>query len=307
MRALVAVPSPPHVELGEAPEPQPLPHQALVAVRAFSLNLGETRNLGGRAPGEVPGWDVAGVVERAAADGSGPPAGARVVGILPPAGGGWAERAAVATASLAALPDAVSDAQAATLPVAGLTALKAFDIAGSVLGRRVLVTGASGGVGRFAIQLGRLAGAHVTALARRAEGLADLGAEVVVSDLDGEDTPFDVVVDAMGGATLGRAIGRLAPRGVAVSFAQTTPEPVAFSARDLFASSPGARLVGLYIFEELAHGQTGTRDFARLLELVADGRVQTQIGVELDWSRTGEAVEALLDRRVAGKAVLRVG
>ena len=69
--------------------------------------------------------------------------------------------------------------QAATLPVAGLTALRALELGGFVLGKRVAVTGASGGVGRFAIQLAKLAGAHVTAIARRTEGLAELGADEV--------------------------------------------------------------------------------------------------------------------------------
>ena len=307
MRALVASAAPPHVELGEAPEPEPLPHQAVVAVRAFSLNRGEVRALESRQAGTVPGWDVAGTIEQAAADGSGPPEGARVVGILPASGGGWAERAAVATTSLAVLPDAVSDVQAATLPVAGLTALKAFDVAGNVLGRRVLVTGASGGVGRFAVQLARLGGAHVTAFARRTEGLAELGAHEVRTELASDDSRFEVVIDAVGGAVLADAIAHLAPRGVVVNFAQTTSEPVSFSARDLFGAAPGATVRGLLIFEELDHGRTGTRDFARLLDLLADGRLDAQVDLELPWSETGRAVEALLDRRVAGKAVLTVG
>ena len=85
--------------------------------------------------------------------------------------GAWAELAAVGTDWLAELPDAVSFEQAAALPVAGMTALRALEVGGFVLGKRVLVTGASGGVGRFAIQLAKLAGAHVTAIARRTEGL----------------------------------------------------------------------------------------------------------------------------------------
>src|SRR6202008_775002 len=97
--------------------------------------------------GRTVGWDIAGVVERAAADGSGPPEGARVVGLVWT--GGWSERAAVPTRQLAELPDAVSFEQAATLPVAGLTALHALQIGGFCLGKRVLVIGASGGVGRF--------------------------------------------------------------------------------------------------------------------------------------------------------------
>src|SRR5947208_15398547 len=73
MRALVSSATPPHVELADVPDPQPLPHQALVSVRAISLNGGETRRLATLEPGAVTGWDLAGVVVHAAADGSGPP------------------------------------------------------------------------------------------------------------------------------------------------------------------------------------------------------------------------------------------
>ena len=85
--------------------------------------------------------------------------------------GAWAERVNVPADTLAPLPDAVTFEQAATLPVAGLTALRAYEQAGLLLGKRVAVTGASGGVGLFALQLARLSGAHVTAIARRGEGL----------------------------------------------------------------------------------------------------------------------------------------
>src|SRR5216684_4171766 len=98
--------------------------EVAVRVTAISLNRDETRRAVQQAePGWRPGWDFAGVVVTAAADGSGPRPGTRVVGILP--SGAWAERVNCRTHAVAALPDAVSDAQASTLPVAGLTALHA--------------------------------------------------------------------------------------------------------------------------------------------------------------------------------------
>ena len=94
-------------------------------VAAISLNRGEVRRAMSAEAGWRPGWDLAGTVERAARDGSGPPSGSRVVGFL--ASGAWAEAAAVPTRALAVLPDAVTFVQAATLPVAGLTALYALE------------------------------------------------------------------------------------------------------------------------------------------------------------------------------------
>src|SRR5579862_9737756 len=96
--------------------------EVAVKVTAISLNRGETRRaLQVAEPGWRPGWDFAGIVERAAADGSGPTAGSRVVGILP--SGAWAERVNCRSHAVAVLRNGCSDAQAATLPVAGLTAL----------------------------------------------------------------------------------------------------------------------------------------------------------------------------------------
>jgi NADPH:quinone reductase-like Zn-dependent oxidoreductase len=192
--------------------------------------------------------------------------------------GAWAEQVAVPTEALAELPDGISFEQAATLPVAGLTALRSLEIGGYVVGKRVLITGASGGVGRFAVQLAKLAGAHVTAIARRADGLAELGADEVLPELSSDGDTFDVILDAIGGPVLGAAIQRVAPRGSVISFAATVTEPVSYPTRELFSRAPGAQLHGLYIFDELAHTRT----------------------------EAAGAVQALLDRRVAGKAVLTV-
>jgi len=304
MRALVSRQSQPFAELADVPDPSPNHDQALVEVRAFSLNRGETRRLETLEPGTVTGWDVAGVVRQPAADGSGPPAGARVVGLMP--SGAWAELAAIGTDWLAELPESVSFEQAAALPVAGLTALRGLELGGYVVGKPVLITGASGGVGRFGIQLAKLAGAHVTGLARRTDGLRELGADEVISEIDLSGPTYDVILDGIGGGVLGAAIQRVAPRGIVISFASTVTDPVSYPARELFARAPGARLYGLYVFGELQHTRTCSSDLRRLADLIAAGRLDPQIDLTASWSEAAGAIEALLGRRVNGKAVLRV-
>src|SRR4051794_14590464 len=187
MRAVVYDPqAPANLRLTEVQEPVAAESEALIDVRATALNFGEVHWIDRmRKPGEVPGWDAAGVVIQPAADGSGPEVGSRVVGF--DGAGGWAQQRAVPTENLAVLPDSVDFGQAAALPVAGVTALQALRALGPVVGRRVLITGASGGVGRFAVQLAARAGAHVIAAvgsAARGAGLAELGAAEVTVGLD---------------------------------------------------------------------------------------------------------------------------
>jgi NADPH2:quinone reductase len=307
MLALTAAPGKPgNVELRELPQPRPREHEALVEVKAVSLNRGETRRLADMSDGQLTGWDLAGVVAQAAADGSGPGVGTRVVGL---SAGAWAQRAAVDTDMLAVLPASVSDEQAATLPVAGLTALKSLDIIGCALGRRVLVTGASGGVGRFAVQLAKLAGAHVSGVSaspERARGLQELGVDQILSELEPQGEEFHAIIEGVGGATLSAALQRVASFGVVVSFASSDPTPVQFPARAFFARAPGACLRGLYVFAELQRQHSGSRDLGRLVDLVADGRLDCSVDHVCSWREAAQAIDALMERRIAGKAVLLV-
>jgi NADPH:quinone reductase-like Zn-dependent oxidoreductase len=304
-RAVVVDPDAPgRLVIRPVPAPEPDRDEAVVRVQAISLNRGEVRRSGMAAAGWRPGWDLAGVVERGAVDGSGPGAGTRVVGIV--LEGAWAERVAVPTNALAALPDKVTFSQAATFPVAGLTALHALAKGGLLLGRRVLVTGATGGVGDFAVQLARLAGAHVTATVRRADqmpALRQLGAHEV---LVGEEIPatpkYDLVVESVGGRTLGTALAALQRGGVCVTLGVSESAEVTFDARAFFVAGRSS-LYGLYLFTEFG-AEPASMGLRRLAELVAAGQLAPHISVERPWTDIAPVAQDLMARRYPGKAVL---
>lgn len=285
-------------------DPSPAPNEALVRVHAVSINRGELHRLPQAEDGAQFGWDLAGIVERAAADGSGPAEGTRVVGFI--LGGAWAEFAAVPTLRLASIPESLSFEAAAALPVAGITALRMLRI-DTVLGRRVLITGAAGGVGRFAVQLAAQGGAHVTGVVgseRRGQGLRELGAQEVIVTLDPSQEPYDVILESVGGASLATALGLVRPGGLIVSFGNSSREETTFMINS-FYTRHGARLQGFLL---LAPNQPPDfrEDLTYLAELAADGKLQVELDLATDWNDAPSAFAALRERRVHGKAVLRI-
>lgn len=305
MKALVPTGDPAEpVVLTDVPEPVPGPGEALVKVEAFSVNRGETFKLERPVPGERPGKDIAGLVVQPAADGSGPAGITRVVGH--PMAGGWAEYAAVPTTALAALPDGVTALQGAALPLAGLTALRLLRAAGPVLGRRVLLTGASGGVGHYVTELAAAAGAQVTAVTRdagRGVRLAELGAAEIVHDVAEARGPYDVVLESTGGRALPLALARLAGRGTLIWFGQASRTPVTLDFFDFFAGPESAVIRHFHYLD--ADGRLDD-DLAALVRLTAEGRLHPEIGRVADWAGTATTLTDLRDRRIRGKAVLTV-
>jgi NADPH:quinone reductase-like Zn-dependent oxidoreductase len=297
--------APAHLRLQEVPEREPAPGEAVVELEATSLNRGESNGLAGAATGYVPGWDVVGRVVVPARDGSGPSGGARVVALLD--AGGWVEKLPIATDRLAVVPNDVAPETAATLPIAALTALRALRLAGTLPGERVLVTGATGGVGVVAIQLARLLGARVDALVSRTESVEwvrALGAEHVHVGSLAEDERWDVVLESVGGDVLAAAVHALAPRGRVVSFGNSSGAPTSLDARDLFGRAPGSAVHGYLIFPDARRDPVG-RDLGYLLELCGRGLLEPRIDGIFGWEELPRAVEALLARTIDGKVVVK--
>ncbi|WP_019633409.1 zinc-binding dehydrogenase [Actinomadura atramentaria] len=292
------------VAFGDVERPEPGPGEVLVEVAAFSPNRGETFLLEKPRPTWRPGKDVAGVVVAAAADGSGPAEGARVVA-HPPASG-WAEYVAVSTDAVAALPDQIPFETAAALPLAGLTALRVLRTAGALAGARVLVTGASGGVGHYLVELAAGAGADVTAVSatpERAARLVELGADAVVHDVADAEGPFDLALEGIGGEELQAALDRVAPRGTLVWFGQASRRPVTL---DFFRFFSGPTSATIRRFDYTDSDVPDGDDLATLVRLVAAGRLHPEIGRTGSWTETSKVLRDLRDRGIRGNAVLTV-
>jgi NADPH:quinone reductase len=209
----------------------------------------------------------------------------------------------VAADRVARLPETVDVTTAAALGLAGLTALRLTRVTGPLASRRVLLTGASGGVGHAFVQLAAAHGAQVTAItadAQRGKRLLELGADEVAHDIDATEGPFEIAIESTGGSTPGRAWARLARHGHLVWLGQASREPAVLDFFDWRGATSGTLRRFHYAEDETPIGV----DLAALVRLTASGRLHVEIGQIDDWTRTGEALQALLARRVRGNAVL---
>lgn len=288
------------VRFAHVDEPVPSGDEALVEIRHIGLNFGELNYAHQWPAGAVHGHDAAGVVVRTASDSSGPPEGTRVaLGMSPHA---WAERVAVNPASLGTVPEGVGLADGAALGIAGVTALRVLRKR-SLLARNVLVTGASGGVGHFAVQLAALAGARVTALVGspdRAAGLRELGADKVLTDLAETGYRFDLVLDTVGGPLVAQAWSSLAEGGTIHLVGYSSGQDTTFPSETLFGFGE-PRSIATYGDMTPTSGE-----LTDLLGLMAARRLSAPVGLRGDWQDVDDAVQALFARKVHGKIVLDV-
>jgi NADPH:quinone reductase-like Zn-dependent oxidoreductase len=296
----------------EIDAPSPSGAQALIRNAASSINQGEVRGIRSAphwqlsaANGHwVPGWDFAGTIETAAADGRGPRAGARVVGWVRQ--GAWAERVAAEVDQLVELPDDVSFRDASTLPIAGLTAWHALRLARLARGKKVLVLGANGGVGRFALQIARAAGAAtvgvVTSETKRGS-VADLADDVSIG-LPAEGA-FDIILECVGGPTLADCFRLVAPYATIVSYGNASGEQTCFEPGAAFRK-PCFSLQSFALYDELARRPSNAEGLDELVSMLADGRIRTEVALEVELDRIQEACDALMARKVDGKAVVRI-
>ncbi|MFL6193080.1 MAG: NAD(P)-dependent alcohol dehydrogenase [Thermoanaerobaculia bacterium] len=306
------------LDLREMPDPgPPAPGQVLLRVHAAGVNPIDWKRRRGELrlvmPAKFPlilGYDVAGEVEAVGPEVTRFQPGDPVFGAVDPGqGGSYAERAVARESALAPLPGRLSWEEAASLPVAGLTALQALRDHGElVAGERVLINGASGGVGHFAVQIAFAMGAAVTGVASHGnlDFLRGLGAQEAIDyeeeDFAGRDDAWDVIFDAAGNRSYRDCEPALARQGGIYVTTNVGPRPFIDSALTslggLFGQTKRARfLIAKYRAEDLAV----------LARFVDQGRLQPVIQEVFPLEQIRRAHDLAESGRVRGKIVVRVG
>lgn len=297
------------LEIAEVPRPEPAAGEVRIAVRATSVNPIDIYT-GFNAGYEqsmllpyIPGWEVAGVVDAVGYGVTRHAVGDRLFGLawFPHPAGTYAEYTTVPAHHLAGMPTSQSFTEAACLPMAALTAWQMLDAVGVGAGHRVLVSGASGGVGHLAVQLAVARGATVTALARPANhaALYELGAH---SCVDYTDTAaiaaigtVDGAIDLVGGE-FGASLFDLVAAGGTIALATAWSIPK----YDVAAAECGIRAVS-YLVEPDAEALRAITD------LIDAGHLRVIVGAEFDLSRAPEAQRWVQERRGFGKAAIVMG
>jgi NADPH:quinone reductase-like Zn-dependent oxidoreductase len=292
--------------------PAPAAGQLLVQVAATSINPIDWKRASGafrllmpvKFPA-CPGYDIAGTVAAVGAGVTGFAVGQRVhARIAEASGGASAQLAVVGVDVVTAMPEGMSMNDAAALPLAGMTALQALRdgalMAMSGSRDRVLVVGASGGVGHFGVQVAKAAGATVIGVcsAKNAELVRSLGADDVVdyaaADPFAGQAPFDVVLDCVGGDA-SKWTPRLKKGG---RYASVLPTPQLF-VRSFFNALASTRAVPVML-------KPNADDLAFLDRLYADGRLKVVVDSTFPLERLGEAWARSITGRAAGKIVVEV-
>jgi NADPH:quinone reductase-like Zn-dependent oxidoreductase len=281
----------------EFPDPQPADGEVLVRVTNASVNPVDWKYRRERAAEDLPmvlGRDFSGTVETSRADGFAE--GDEVFGMA--GSGSYAELTTASADAIAAKPEGVTHEQASTVGVAGLTAWQAlFDKARLERGQTVLITGAAGGVGHYAVQFAKHAGARVigTAGPDNRDFVMSLGADEYVdySEQEVADavSDVDVAFDTVGGQVTESLVPTVRDGGVIIVIAAAPPEEA--------AKPRGIRA-------ELHVTQPNPTELAEVAELIANGAVRVEISEVLPMSEVRRAHEISEAGHVRGKLVLRV-
>ena len=309
------------LRLDRIARPEIADKEVLVRVRAAGLDRGTWHVMtarpylarlafGLRRPkNPVPGRDVAGVVEAVGSAVTRFAVGDEVFGIAP---GSFAEYAVAREDKLAPKPANVTFEQAAAVPISGLTALMAVSDVGRVeRGQKVLVIGASGGVGSYAVQMATALGAEVTGVASAAklDLVRSLGATHVIDytsqDFAESAERYDVILDIAGNPSLSRLRRVLAPRGTAVLVGGEDGDPVTGG----MGRQLRALVVSLFVRQRLAMvmPKENGADIERLGVLLTAGRITPSIERTYPLERTQEAMRHLEEGLVRGKLVITMG
>lgn len=298
------------LEVRDRPTPTPGAGEVLVRVHAAALNpkdvlvrAGKLRWLAGRRFPRRTGYDWAGEVAAVGAGVVDLAVGDRALGMIQAmAGGACGEYVVAARAELTRCPAALPWHEAAALPLAGLTALQALrDLGRLAAGQRLLINGASGGVGTLAVQIGKALGAHVTGVtsAGNRDHVAALGADDVLDhardDLARPARPYDVVFDAFGNRSLAALAPALTRRGTYV-----TTVPSARAVVDHLRTRLGGRRSRLVVV------RSRTADLDTLLALHARGALHAVIDRRYPLAAIADAHRHLGTRRARGKLVIDV-